>query len=35
VPSFGADALHGRGVFESLKGISELVLKKLATGTTA
>ena len=35
VPSFGADALHGSGVFETLKGISELVLKRLAAGTTA
>src|SRR5690242_17406479 len=35
VPSFSADALHGKGVFETLKGISELVLKKLAAGTTA
>jgi len=35
VPSFGADALHGKGVFETLKGISELVLKKLAAGTPA
>jgi len=35
VPSFGADALHGTGVFESLKGISELVLKRLAQGTPA
>jgi signal recognition particle receptor subunit beta len=35
VPSFPADALHGTGVFESLKGISELVLKRLATGATA
>jgi hypothetical protein len=34
VPSFAADALHGPGVFETLKGISELVLKKLAAGTT-
>ena len=32
VPSFGADALHGSGVFETLKGISELVLRKLASG---
>src|SRR5204862_843393 len=32
VPSFSADALHGKGVFETLKGISELVLKKLAGG---
>jgi mutual gliding-motility protein MglA len=35
VPSFGADALHGRGVFETLKAISELVLKKLAAGSPA
>ncbi len=35
VPSFPADALHGTGVFETLKGISELVLKKLALGATA
>ncbi|MBI4541393.1 MAG: GTPase domain-containing protein [Gemmatimonadetes bacterium] len=35
VPSFAADALHGQGVFESLKGISELVLKRLAAGSTA
>src|SRR5207247_3282113 len=33
VPSFGADALHGAGVFETLKGISELVLKRLAAGS--
>ena len=33
VPSFAADALHGTGVFETLKGISELVLKKLAAGS--
>jgi hypothetical protein len=33
VQSFSADALHGTGVFESLKGISELVLKRLAAGT--
>ena len=35
VPSFPADALHGQGVFETLKSISELVLKKLAAGSTA
>jgi signal recognition particle receptor subunit beta len=35
VPSFAADALHGTGVFESLKGISELVLKKLSAGAPA
>lgn len=33
VPSFGADALHGSGVFETLKGISELVLRRLAAGS--
>lgn len=32
VPSFSADALHGPGVFETLRGISELVLRKLSTG---
>ena len=31
-PSFGADALHGRGVFETLKGISELVLRSSPPG---
>src|SRR5919206_1735291 len=30
VPSFAADALHGPGVFETLRGISELVLKRLS-----
>ncbi|HET9387529.1 MAG TPA: GTPase domain-containing protein [Gemmatimonadales bacterium] len=35
VPSFPADALHGKGVFETLKAISELVLKKLAAGSPA
>ena len=35
VPSFAADALHGKGVLETLKGISELVLKKLAAGSPA
>ena len=35
VPSFPADALHGQGVFETLKAISELVLKRLAAGSTA
>ena len=33
VPSFSADALHGSGVFETLKGVSERVLKRLAAGT--
>lgn len=32
VPSFTADALHGPGVFETLRGISEIVLRKLSTG---
>ena len=32
VRSFSADALHGGGVFETLKGISEIVLKRLASG---
>ena len=35
VPSFGADALHGTGVFETLKGVSELVLRRLAAGGVA
>ena len=30
VPSFGADALHGTGVFETLKALSSLVLQRLA-----
>lgn len=29
VPSFEADALHGTGVFETLRAISELVLRRL------
>lgn len=29
VPSFEADALHGSGVFETLRAISELVLRRL------
>ena len=32
VNSYSADCLHGSGVFETLKGVSELVLKKLASG---
>jgi hypothetical protein len=32
VQSYAADALHGTGVFETLKGISELVLRRLASG---
>ena len=34
VPSFAADALHGSGVFETLRGISELVLRRLAVGSS-
>lgn len=34
VPSFPADALHGTGVFETLKSITELVLRRLAHGAT-
>lgn len=33
--SFPADALSGTGVFETLKGISELVLRKLSQESTA
>jgi hypothetical protein len=32
VHSFAGDALHGTGVFETLRGISELVLRRLAAG---
>lgn len=32
IPSFPADALHGPGVFETLRGISEQVLRKLSVG---
>lgn len=35
VPSFTADALHGAGVFETLRGISEQVLRKLSAGRTS
>lgn len=35
VPSFSADALNGSGVFETLKGVSERVLRKLSQETTA
>ena len=35
VPHFAADALHGPGVFETLRGISELVLKRLSSGAGA
>jgi mutual gliding-motility protein MglA len=33
VPAFAADALHGSGVFETLRGISELVLRRLSGPT--
>lgn len=33
-PEFPADALHGPGVFETLRGISELVLRRLSAGAT-
>ena len=32
IPSYTADALHGPGVFETLRGISEQVLRKLSAG---
>ena len=35
VPEFSADALHGPGVFETLRGISEIVLRRLSAGTSA
>jgi signal recognition particle receptor subunit beta len=35
VPEFSADALHGPGVFETLRSISELVLKRLSAGASA
>jgi mutual gliding-motility protein MglA len=35
VPSFPADALHGPGVFETLRAISEQVLRKLSAGSAS
>lgn len=35
VQSHAGDALHGTGVFETLRGISEQVLKRLAAGAVA
>ncbi len=35
VPEFSADALHGPGVFETLRSIAEVVLKRLSAGTGA
>ena len=34
-PEFSGDALHGPGVFETLRGISELVLRRLSAGSSA
>ena len=33
VPEHPGDALHGPGVFETLRSISELVLKRLSTAS--
>src|SRR5438034_3140919 len=35
VPDYPSDALHGPGVFETLRGISELVLKRLSAPSAA
>jgi hypothetical protein len=35
VPEFSADALHGPGVFETLRGISEIVLRRLSAGSSS
>jgi signal recognition particle receptor subunit beta len=35
VPDYAGDALHGPGVFETLRAISELVLKRLSTASSA
>src|ERR671917_1917172 len=35
VPEYSADALHGPGVFETLRGISELVLRRLSASQSA
>ena len=35
VPYFAADALYGRGVFETLRAISELVLRRLSSPAMA
>jgi len=35
LPSFPADALHGQGVFETLKAVSADVLRKLSESATA
>jgi len=35
VPSFAADALHGGGVFETLKAASSLILRRLSQGAAS
>jgi len=35
IPSYSADAVHGAGVFETLRGISEIVLRKLSAPAMA
>src|SRR5215218_4960532 len=35
VPEFAADALHGPGVFETLRGISEIVLRRLSAASSS
>ena len=35
VPAFSAGALHGTGVFETLRGISEIVLRRLSTASSS
>ncbi|MEP6618422.1 MAG: GTPase domain-containing protein [bacterium] len=35
VPEYSADALHGPGVFETLRGISEIVLRRLSAGASS
>ncbi len=35
IPSFAADALHGTGVFETLRGIAGLVLRRLGASAGA
>ena len=34
VPEFASDALHGPGVFETLRGISEIVLRRLSASSS-
>jgi signal recognition particle receptor subunit beta len=35
VPSFAAGAVHGVGVFETLRAVSQLVLARLGSGAAA